>query len=169
MPRRHGGGCSNTQYPRCRGVGNSRRPIPQLTLGVISPALDRTISEKRTGMMRPCREGGGCNTRYPRCRGAGNSRRPPIPQLTIVVVPPALDCAISEKHTGMIRPYREGGGCSNTRHHRCRGAGNSRRPPIPQLTLAVIPPAVDRAIGEKRTGMVIPRRHGQRRCGRREV
>ena len=149
----------------------SRRPVPEPTVVVVSPAHDLAARKKRTGVLpaeSDARRGG--DARHFR-RSRSISHRP-VPELTVVVVPtvavasPAHDLATRKESTGVSKAESNARRGGDARHfHRSRTI--SRRV-VTELTVVVPSPAHDLATRKERTGVITaesnndyPRRFGK--------
>ena len=130
------------------------RSVAQLTVPVLSPALDPAARSSRTGVI-PTGGDGTDHTRQPAHgyrRGAVGGRA--VAQLTIFILSPALDPAARSPRTGVIITGVDGADPARQPAYAYRRQAVGGRS-VAQLTEPVVSPALDPTARSPRTGVII--------------
>jgi len=145
--------CQRRHHDIHRRQALGGRAVAQLTVGVISPALDPAARGPRTGVRStggdgadPARQPAHVYRRVTVCGRA-------VAQLTVPVVSPALDPAARSPRTGVISTGVDGADPARQPAHvyRCQVPDGRA---VAQLTVLVVSPALDPAARSQGTGVI---------------
>src|SRR2546422_573486 len=160
--------------PRAHPHGGRRtppaRPVPELPLDVLSPALHCVVPKDRTGVFPPGGDGDGPgDASHP--HGSRRIRNGPVAELPLAVPSPAPHRAVPKERAGVIAPSGDGEGARDAAHPHGNGrtepsglSALSASGPVAELPLGVPSPAPHRAVPKERTGVIAPSDHSDGPC-----
>ena len=130
-----------------------------MAVTIVPPAFDPSTLRQRTGVTETSRDSGNVTVETAdihRCRAACGRA---VPQLAVIIVPPAFDPSTLRQRTGVIAASRD------SYHATAEAADIHRRSApccraIPQLAGTIVPPAFDPSTLRQRTGVIAASRDG---------
>src|SRR5207245_2489860 len=129
------------------------RPVAELAVEVLAPALDRPAGEQRARMV----DAGADRADAAPEAAEGDRRRAvcprPVAELAAAVVAPALDCPAAEQRARMVEAGADRGDPAAQAANGNRGRAGRPRPAA-ELAAAVVAPALDCPAAEQRARMV---------------
>ena len=134
--------------------------VPQLAVGVVSPALEDATRRQGAGVIGACGHGGhAAGEAGDVDGGAAFILAAAVPQLTVVVPPPALDAAPGGQGTGVNGAGRHGSDAAGEAGD-IDGRGAPGSGAVPQLAVGIVPPALEAATAGEGAGVIVACGHG---------